>query len=102
MMMVVLDRLNKVAIFIPCRSYITAKQTGKLLMRHVFSAHGFSVSMLSDRGLQFTVAWLQSLYGLIGTKQMLTTTYHPHTIGQTDRVNRTLTSPQAAGEPTVI
>ena len=58
--------------------------------------------MLSDGRLQFTVAWLQSLYGLIGTKQMLTTAYHPHTTGQIDRINKTLPSPQAAGEPSVI
>ena len=37
MMMVVLDRLNKMAIFIPCRSDITAEQTGNFLRRHVSS-----------------------------------------------------------------
>ena len=94
MVMVVVDRLSRMAIFIPCRpdiDILPAEQAGELLMHHVFSKHGFPVSVLPDRELQFTAAWLQSLCRLIGTKQMLTTACHPQTNGQTERVNRTLT-----------
>ena len=91
MVLVVFDRLSKMTVFIPCRSDATAEQTGGLLMQHVFSKHGFPGTVLSDRGPQFTGAWIQSLYRLIGTKQLLTTAYHPQINGQAERVNRTLT-----------
>ena len=91
MVLVVVDRLSKMAIFIPCKSDITSEQTGRLLMQYVFSKHGIPATVLSDRGTQFTAAWLQSLYRLLGTKQLLTTAYHPQTNGQSERVNRTLT-----------
>jgi len=45
---------------------------------------------ISDRGPQFTVAFMTDVYRLLGIKAAKTTAYHPQVDGQTERVNQEL------------
>ena len=42
---------------------------------------------MSDRGTQFTAGYSRALCKLVGITQNLSTSFHPQTDGQTERVN---------------
>jgi transposase InsO family protein len=75
--LVVVDRLTKLAIFIPTTTSLSARGLADLFVRHVFSKHGVPVDIVSDRGTKFTSAFWTSLSAALGIKQNLSTAYHP-------------------------
>jgi transposase InsO family protein len=80
---VVVDKL-------PCTENIDAKRTADLFVRHVFKDHGLPKEVISDRGHQFVGTFIKALYALLGSKQCLSTSYHPQSDGQSERMNRVL------------
>ncbi len=52
--MVVVDRFNKMAHFIPTKENVTAKETRRLFFRHVFKHHGLPMDIVLDQDLKFT------------------------------------------------
>jgi hypothetical protein len=88
--LVVVDRLTKLAIFVPTTTSLSARGLADLFVRHVFSKHGVPADIVSDRGTKFTSAFWSSLSAALGIKQNLSTAYHPQTDGQTERVNQVL------------
>jgi hypothetical protein len=88
--LVVVDRLTKLAIFVPTTTSLSARGLADLFVRHVFSKHGVPVDIVSDRGTKFTSAFWSSLSAALGIKQNLSTAYHLQTDGQTERVNQVL------------
>ena len=85
--MVVVDRLTKMAHFIPLRCLPTAEITADAFISYVFKLHGFPESIISDRGSQFTSDFWNRLCELMNIKHSLSTANHPQTDGQTERVN---------------
>src|ERR1700753_1153854 len=85
--LVVVDRLTKMAHFIPTTTKIDAKGTAQLLLDNVWRLHGTPLDVISDRGTQFASKVAQALFNLMGIKSNLSTAYHPQTDGQTERVN---------------
>ncbi|WVZ59589.1 hypothetical protein U9M48_009709 [Paspalum notatum var. saurae] len=78
---VIVDRLTKSAHFIPVNTrFDTAKP----------ALHGAPLSIVSDRGPQFTAKFWKSLHKAMDTKLDYSTAYHPQTDGQTERVNQLL------------
>ncbi len=88
--LVVVDRLSKMAYFLACRTQITALETAYLLFDRVFAQHGLPSEIVSDRDTRFASNVFRHLCELYGTQQRMSTAYHPQTDGQTERVNRTL------------
>ena len=88
--MVVVDRLTKIAHFIPTFTTVTAYGVAELFMREIFKHHGIPREIISDRGRKFVSEFWTTLFKLCGTKIKLSTAYHPETDGQTERTNRTL------------
>jgi hypothetical protein len=86
--MVVVDRLTKMVHLMPCRTTITAPQVASLFWREVVRLHGVPSSIVSDRDPRFTSNFWQELWRLMGTNLDMSTSYHPQTDGQTERVNR--------------
>jgi transposase InsO family protein len=79
------DRLTKVAHFIPVKT-----QLADLYLYKIVSLHGVPKTIVSDRGTQFTSIFLRSLHQALGTKLAFSAAYHPQTDGQTERVNEIL------------
>lgn len=52
--------------------------------------HGIPSSIMSNRDLRFMSRFWQSLQEVLGTKPKLSSTYHPHTNGQTKRTIQSL------------
>jgi len=87
---VCVDRFTKMAHFIPTTVQVTAEETAKLYLRHVFKHHGLPDNIVSDRGAQFTSQLTKSLLELCDIRGNKSTTYHPQSDGQTERVNQVL------------
>jgi hypothetical protein len=52
---VIVDRLTKVAHFIPVKTTYSRPQLGELYMLRLVCLHGVPKKIVSDRGLQFTL-----------------------------------------------
>lgn len=88
--MVVVDRLTKLAHFIPMNETATSETVAKLLQEHVFRLHGVPDNIVSDRDCRFTSEFFKSLCTTLGVAQHMSTAFHPESDGQTERVNRCL------------
>ena len=87
---VVVDRLSKLAHFIPTVDLASAEDVARLFIDNIFALHGMPQRIVSDRDTRFTGSFWSSMCQLWGCERQLTTAYHPQTDGQTERVDRTL------------
>src|ERR1044072_3801328 len=87
---VVVDRLTKVAHFIPVKTTYTSAKLAKIYMARIVCLHGVPSKAVSDRGTQFTSKFWRQLHETLGTRLEFSTTFHPLTDGQTKRVNQIL------------
>jgi transposase InsO family protein len=87
---VVIDRLSKQAISIPCHQTITAEEMAQLYITHVYRYYGAPESMVSDRGPQFVSYFWAEFCRILGVKLKLSTAFHPQTDGQTEIMNQYL------------
>jgi len=85
--MTVVDRLTKTVHFIPLRCLPTASIAANSFINNVFKLHDFPDSIVSDRGTQFTSDFWNRLCSLLNIKLSFSTSNHPQTDGQTERVN---------------
>lgn len=88
--LVVVDRLTKMAHFIPTTDDVDAEGTVSLFLSRIVAAHGLPDDIVSDRGTTFVAQFTQSVMEALGVKQNLSTAFHPQTDGQTERTNATL------------
>src|SRR5690606_4084097 len=84
---VVVDRLSKMAHYIPCTTELDAETFAKLFVQNIFRLHGLPTKIVSDRGSLFTSKFWKWVAAKLGIKRNLSTAYHPQTDGQTERVN---------------
>ena len=87
---VCVDRLTKMAHFIPTNTTVTAEQTAQLFYRHIWKHHGLPADIVSDRGTQFVAKFTRHLLERLDIQGNRSTAYHPQSDGQTERVNQTL------------
>jgi transposase InsO family protein len=89
-LLVLVDRLTKYVIAVPTVATNTAEDVARLCLEHVISKHGVPLSIVSDRDVRFTSAFWKTLQSALGTKLCMSTSFHPQTDGQTERMNRAL------------
>ncbi|KAL0556775.1 hypothetical protein IC582_005291 [Cucumis melo] len=87
---VVVDRLTKSTHFVPGKSTYTASKWAQLYMSEIVRLHGVPVSIVSDRDARFTSKFWKGLQTAMGTRLDFSTTFHPQTDGQTERLNQVL------------
>ena len=87
---VVIDKLTKVAHFLPIKESITAAQLAELYTSRIVSLHGIPQLISSDHGSIFTSKFWDSFQKAIGTNIRFSTAFHPQTSGQVERVNQIL------------
>ena len=88
--LVVIDRLSKQAVFIPCDDNVNSERLARMFLQHVFSKHGVPQHISSDRGAEFTSRFFRSLAEALDIKIHYTSGHHPEANGQVERVNQTL------------
>src|ERR1041384_19431 len=86
----VIDRLSKVAPFLPVRESITASQLADLYVSRVVSLHGVPLEINSDRSSLFTSRFWECFQNAMGTNLSFSTAYHPQSSCQVERVNQFL------------
>jgi transposase InsO family protein len=84
------DRLTKVAHFIPIKTTYSELQLAELYMSRIVCLHGVLKKIVSDKGTQFTSTFLERLHETLDTQLRFSFAYHPQTDGQTERVNHIL------------
>jgi hypothetical protein len=87
---VIIDRLTKIAHFLPVRVKYTVATYAELYIARILSLHGILKTIVSDRGPQFVSKFWEELHKALDTKLLHSSTYHPQTSGQTERVNQIL------------
>jgi transposase InsO family protein len=89
--LVVVDKFSKYAYFIPTTKNVTAQGTARLLIDNVIKQRGLPEGgIISDRDPRFTAALWQEVWKLLQTPLRMSTSYHPQSDGQTERVNKTM------------
>jgi hypothetical protein len=87
---VFVDRLTKMVHYVPCREKMSAADFALVFMENVFRLHGLPLQIISDRDPRFTSIFWQEVIKALGMESGFSTAFHPHTDGQTERMNRTM------------
>ncbi|WVZ90607.1 hypothetical protein U9M48_036892 [Paspalum notatum var. saurae] len=87
---IVVDRLTKVAHFIPVKTTYSGAKLAELYMSRIVCLHGVPKKVVSDRGTQFTSHFWKRLHESMDTRLNFSSAYHPQTDGQTERTNQIL------------
>jgi transposase InsO family protein len=87
---VIVDRLTNVAHFIPVKTTYSGPRLAELYVSRIVCLHGVPKKIVFDRGTQFTSRFWERLHEALDTQLRFSSTYHPQTDGQTERVNQIL------------
>jgi hypothetical protein len=87
---VINDRLTKIAHFLPVKTDHPVTIYAQLYIARILSLYGVPKTIVSNRGPQFVAKFWEALHKSLGTKLLHSSTYHPQTSGQTERVNQIL------------
>lgn len=87
--LVVVDSLTKYGHFIPLRHPFTAAIVAKAFLNSVYKLHGLPSVIISDRDRVFTSSLWQEVFKVVGVELHLSSSYHPQSDGQTERLNQT-------------
>lgn len=88
--LVVVDRFTKYSHFIPLSHPFTTAGIAKLFFDNIYKLHGLPESIVSDRDKIFTSSFWQELFKLSKVSLCLSSSYHPQSDSQTERVNQCL------------
>jgi transposase InsO family protein len=87
---VIVDRLTKVAHFIPVKTIYSGAKLAELYISRIMCLHGVLNKIVSDRGSQFTSKFWEKLHESMDTKLNFSSAYHPRMDGKTERTNQIL------------
>jgi hypothetical protein len=88
--LVIVDKLTKSAHFIPVRDTYDVTDVARVFVSEVIHLQGIPKKIISDRDSRFTYRFWTNLQSALGTQLNLSTTYHPETYGQIERVNQVM------------
>ncbi|XP_074288558.1 uncharacterized protein LOC141613713 [Silene latifolia] len=87
---VVVDRLTKVAHFIPMKETWSLEELANAYQREIIRLHGVPKDIISDRDPRFCSQFWKKLQLALGSELKMSTAFHAATDGQTERTIQTL------------
>ncbi|GMJ07744.1 hypothetical protein HRI_004443600 [Hibiscus trionum] len=88
--LVIIDKFTKYAYFLPLFHPYTAMEVARMYLDQVYKLHGQPKVAISDRDRTFTSHFWREFMLQLGTTTLFSTTYHPKTDGQSERLNQCL------------
>jgi hypothetical protein len=88
--MVIVDRFTKYAHFVPLSHPYFVETVAQAFIDHVVKLHGPPLFIVSDRDRIFTSAMWKSIFKSLKVQLRFSSSYHPQSDGQTERVNQCL------------
>jgi len=85
---VIVDQFTKMIRLKTITTNISLEGIAKIYRDDIWKLHGVPRKILSDRGPQFALKFMEEFTKALGTKRQLSTAYHPQTDGQTERINQ--------------
>jgi len=85
---VIVDRFTKMIRLKATTTNVSSEGIAKIYRDEIWKLHRIPRKILSDRGPQFALKFMEKLTKALGTKRQLSTAYHPQTDGQTERINQ--------------
>ena len=85
---VIVDRFMKMIRLKKATTNISLEGIAKIYRNNIWKLHGIPRKILSDRGLQFALKFMEELTKALGTKRQLLTVYHLQTDRQMERINQ--------------
>jgi len=86
--LVIIDRFTKMIRLKTTTINISLKGIAKIYRDEIWKLHGILRKILSDRGLQFTLKFMEELIKALETKRQLSIAYHSQIDSQTERINQ--------------
>jgi hypothetical protein len=77
---VIVDRLTKVAHFIPVKTTYSGPQLAEMYMSRIVYLHGVLKKIVSNRGTQFTSKIWERMHETLDTQLRFSSAYHPQTV----------------------
>src|SRR5258707_3248505 len=84
----VVDRLSKRIHAIPTVTSLDSTGVARLFLEHIWCHHGLLEEVISNHRSAFVSNFSCELTALLGVKLTPSTSYHPQTDGQTERMNQ--------------
>jgi hypothetical protein len=75
---------------IPVHTRMKASELSWIYRHEIVHLHRLPSSIVSNRDSKFTSKWWRELHKTLGTKLLMSTSFHPQTDGQTKRANRSV------------
>lgn len=88
--MVVVDCFSKYVVFIPAPHACPTDVAAELFYKYIVKYFGLPEDIVSDRDTRFTRRFWTVLFNSMGSELKFSTTNHPQTDGQTERMNALL------------
>lgn len=85
--MMVVEKLSKLAQFIPLQSSYSAMQIGHNFMQNIFRLHRLPKTIISDHDVKFTSSFSKNIFEGLGTQLNISIAYHPQMDRQIEPVN---------------
>jgi len=67
---------------------VFSEENAKIYRDEIWKLYGIPKKVLSNRGLQFILRFIEKFMKALGTTRQLSTAYYPQTDGQTERINQ--------------
>ena len=87
---VIVDRLSKSAHFLAMNLRMSIVKLAQLYIKEILRLHIVPSSIVSDRDPQFTSRFWKTLQSALGSKLTMSSSYHPQTDGQSERMIQSL------------
>ena len=84
---VIVDRFTKMIQLKVTTTNVSSEKIAKIYQDEIWKLHGVPKTILSDRGPQFVLRFMEDLIKALETQQILLTAYHPQIDGQTEQIN---------------